>query len=269
MTSIINYREAENVLYSDSKKIKPLELDHYGILYKSDQTLLHWFYPSQKVSNRCFVIFPGGAYSKISMLTEGVDIAKEICSCGDHAVVVQYRLPHGDIRKTLDSLYTSLEEMSQKILKEKIGIEEMHLVGFSAGGHLAGLVAGSKGVCRATEMCLNFRSLCLAYPVITMSKSYKDKVCLMNMGNNIKLMNVEKRYSLELGVNHDTIPSFIMYAKDDQRISPKHAQLFIDQLEKFRIQNKVFVIENGGHGFGVSVESDWFQSYLNWVNSLS
>ncbi|QZT37483.1 hypothetical protein K5X82_00990 [Halosquirtibacter xylanolyticus] len=271
MATVITYDKKEKCLYSDQDKKTLAELDHDGILFESNQTILHLFASNHNRKNRCFLIFPGGAYRKLSMNTEGVEIARDICLHGDDAIIVQYCLPYGDIRDSLASIYYALHKLWLSPIGKKIDWNNMHIIGFSAGGHLAGLISNLVNFpFDHHSLWFNLKSLCLGYPVVSMIESFKDEGCLAKIGSDWNIQENIKLYSLECLISSNTVPSFIIYARDDQRISPKHSVLYLDKLLEFSVYHEKFILDIGGHGFGKGdgLKDNWFCHYLKWINTL-
>ena len=100
-----------------------------------------------------FVIFPGGGYHHLST-REAEPVAEKFLSFGYNVTIVKYSVaPHADFIQLKQGL--EVVELLSKTY------DKIVVCGFSAGGHLAGLVATEKAK-------NNIKAMILCYPVITL-----------------------------------------------------------------------------------------------------
>ncbi|MDO4549689.1 MAG: alpha/beta hydrolase [Planctomycetia bacterium] len=101
--------------------------------------------PKEKKSDVCMVIFPGGAYMNLAKEHEGYKISDFFASKGITSVVVFYRVPR---REGVEKHRAAWQD-AQRAIKfvrfhaKEWGIHEEKIgcMGFSAGGHLALMMA--------------------------------------------------------------------------------------------------------------------------------
>ena len=78
------------------------------------------------------------------------------------------------------------------------------------------------------------------------------------------------RFSNENNVTSDTPPTYLMHAEDDKVVPFQNVVMYKEKLDKFQIDNRLYVYNKGGHGFGMvnKLEAgDWFLDMLNWLNN--
>jgi acetyl esterase/lipase len=149
----------------------------------------------------------------------------------------------------------------------KIGI-----MGFSAGGHLAGSASTLYGY-RIYEPADTISARpdfsCLIYGVLTMKDTYEHsnskKVLLGKQPDSL----LQERFSPGYQVNEKTPPAFIVHASNDSTVPAVASIQYYSALRKFSIPAELHIYETGGHGFGLArnrnTESEWPQACLNWM----
>ena len=118
-------------------------------------------------AKRVLFILPGGGYGSLSTLAEGLPFAQQAFLAGDAAVVVGYRYgKEAAYPNVLDDLAMAVSLVYQKrVLGEEV--LPYTLLGFSAGGHLAGVFASeAEGYSRYHLPSPS--ALALAYPVVSL-----------------------------------------------------------------------------------------------------
>ena len=187
-----------------------------------------------KVNGCAIIVIPGGGYSGLTYQGEGVRTAKELAKNGFTAFVLKYRLP--DDSTMIDKKIGPLQDAQQalKSVREnasKWGIDpaRIGLMGFSAGGHLASIVAtrfedtlieNKEG----TSLRPDF--LVLVYPVTSM----QDNLTHMDSRNALLGKNPSKelidKYSSELQVTAKTPPTYITQTGDDRLVDVDNSIVF-------------------------------------------
>ena len=92
------------------------------------------------------IICPGGGYARLSIDSEGYDVAKRLNEMGVTAFVLKYRLPNDESQPDkstapLMDAQQALRLVRQQAAKYNINPERIGLMGFSAGGRLVSTVS--------------------------------------------------------------------------------------------------------------------------------
>ena len=130
-----------------------------------------WVYlpPKAEATGRAVVICPGGGYSHLAMNHEGHDWAAFFNNMGIAAVVLKYRMPHGDCDVPVSDAEEAVRLVRRNAANWNIDPHDVGIMGSSAGGHLASTVATrAKG-----DALPDFQIL--FYPVITMMPDITHK----------------------------------------------------------------------------------------------
>lgn len=243
------------------------------------------FLPSKKnASGQAVVICPGGGYGILAYDWEGVDIAKWLNSKGIAAIVLKYRLPNSKSnivpnKSPLMDAQRAIRLVKSNAEKWHIKKEEVGIMGFSAGGHLAS-TAGTHfdaGNPNATDL-VDQQScrpdfMVLAYPVITMSKPSMHAGSRDNLIGQKPDAQLANFYSAELNVTNDTPPTFLVHATDDGAVPVENSLMMYKALKDKNIATEMHLYPKGGHGFGLALgiagTESWTDSCIDWLRRLN
>ena len=135
-------------------------------------------YLPENASGRAIVDCPGGGYTHLAVDHEGHDWATYFNQQGIAFFVLTYRMPAGDRSIPMGDAQNAIRMVRDSAALWHINPEDVGIMGFSAGGHLASTVSThSEYDCRP-----NFSIL--FYPVISMDENETQKgTCQNFMGN--------------------------------------------------------------------------------------
>ena len=119
-----------------------------------------------KATGRAILICPGGGYGMVALSHEGYPWAEYLADQGIAAIVLKYRLPRGNFKIPVSDAEETLKMIHDSTKVWSINPNDVGIMGFSAGGHLASTIATH------TQPELRPKFQILIYPVITMDKSY-------------------------------------------------------------------------------------------------
>ena len=168
---------------------------------------------AKKATGRAVVCCPGGGYSHLAMDHEGHQWATFFNNQGIALIVLKYRMPHGNRLVPISDAEEAIKTVRKHATEWHIDRNNIGIMGFSAGGHLASTIAThSKG-----EAAPNFQIL--FYPVITMDMGFTHKGSHDNFlgdGHSKKeLRKLEADFSNDLQVNRTTPRAFLALSDDD------------------------------------------------------
>ena len=119
------------------------------------------FLPNEKkATGRAVVCCPGGGYSHLAMQHEGFDWAPFFNEQGIALIVLKYRMPHGHYTVPAEDAEEAMRLVRRDAEAWHINPNDVGIMGFSAGGHLASTVATHA----TSDTMPNFQIL--FYPVI-------------------------------------------------------------------------------------------------------
>jgi acetyl esterase/lipase len=219
------------------------------------------------------VICPGGGYSGEAIDKEGYQVAEKLCAAGIAAFVLKYRLPTG-IAPAANEDPLPLQDLKRALQLVRGNAEQFHIdahkvgvMGFSAGGHLAGLLATSTDDAQAhAEFAI------LAYPVVSMTDGLAHAGSRQQLLGKDASVELKDRYSIEKRVSSRTCPLFIVHAKDDTGVPVKNSMELAGAARQANVPCKLMLIEKGGHGFGIGVHggeaAGWLDQCLAWMHEM-
>ncbi|MBC3541022.1 alpha/beta hydrolase [Rufibacter sediminis] len=231
-----------------------------------------------KANGTAVVICPGGGYWILAAGHEGADVARKFAANGVTAFVLKYRLPDPAITSQpeitpLQDAQQALYLVRKKAKEYNINPEQVGMMGFSAGGHLAS-TAGThytkSQIPNPENLSLRPDFLLLIYPVISSDTAIWHQGSfdrLLGKGASKQKMQA---YSNEQQVTAQTPPTFLVHASDDDLVPVQNSVVFYQALLQHKVPAELHVYQRGGHGFGMvnkTTKDLWFDRCLNWMGS--
>ena len=198
-----------------------------GKIYKSDILIL---------------IIPGGSYLHL-VNHEREPIAKKFFSFGYSSAILLYSVYPECYPNNYNQGLQAIQILSSKFKK-------IILMGFSAGGHLAGLLGTSQ-----RNKLFNTIGMVLCYPVISFIKNAHKGSRDNFFGNKIKNdIKNQKLFSIENRVTSKTLPTFIWTVKPDKTVPYENTLYMIEKLKEKKVFHDYIIYETGRHGMALADE---------------
>jgi len=242
---------------------------------------LHVFRPTQS-NGHALLVIPGGAYSFVSVVNEGIEIADRMTAHGFTVFVLTYRLPgegwaaRADV--PLQDAQRAMRVMRSRAAQFEFDAESVSVVGFSAGGHLAATLATGHAehvyapVDAADRFSARPFAAALLYPVVTMRRPWThDLSRALLLGDMPTDADVERR-SAELHVNAATPPVFIVHAIDDKAVPVENSVRMMNAMRMANRPVEAHLLQEGGHAFGTgrprTPSEHWIDLFDAWLMRL-
>lgn len=211
-----------------------------------DTARIHVFLPDEgKSTGRAIVIMPGGGYESLSMQHEGTDWAPMLNDMGIATIVLQYRMPAGNAKVPVSDAEEAMRTVRRNAKSWHINAEDVGVMGFSAGGHLASVLA----TLSKADAKPNFQIL--FYPVITMMPDFTHKGSHDNFLGQRAHKKDEQKYSSDMQVTRLTPRACIILADDDHVVEPMNGVNYYSELYRHDVAASLYVYPDGGHGWGM------------------
>ena len=231
-------------------------------------------YTPKNNSGKAIVICPGGGYRVHAINPEGHGIAKWLNKHGITGIVLEYRFPKGRKLVPLFDANRAIRFVRHNAQKLGINKNQIGILGFSAGGHLASSALVHQLACPVQDDISSQNARpdfgVLIYPVITMGQHTHSGSKFNLLGKNPSEKDL-RFFSTELQVNSFTPPVFLAHALDDKPVPPMNSKLFYERLKKKGGSAKYLELPNGGHGLsgykGPSWDA-WQKESLKWINNI-
>ncbi len=235
---------------------------------------LTYYLPSEEYrTGQTVLILPGGGYGLVSSAKEGHRPAQLLCAHGIAAAVLEYR--HSPRRWPVPLLdaQRALRICRQQALENGLHQDQVGVMGFSAGGHLAGTLAmhpehpesAIGGALDAVSGLPDFQIL--IYPVVSFVEPYSHFGSRDNLLGKPADPDLARALSLETLAGPHAPPAFILHAQNDQSVPPENSHLLAQTLTRHGVKTQFHLIPEGGHGFGLGANLPWGRWMLDWIAS--
>jgi acetyl esterase/lipase len=185
------------------------------------------------------IVLPGGGYSAHAAL-EGEPIVSWLSGLGVEASVVRYPL---HVRHP-----APLEAVRSEIRRRRAaGTDRIGLVGFSAGGHLAGLAA----LAPAAHEDESVQFAVLGYAITSMETASYRPARLILLGAHAT-PELRRATSLDALVTSSSPPFFLWHTAEDIVVPPEHTYRLAASLASQRVPHAAHVFAHGPHGLGLA-----------------
>lgn len=218
------------------------------------------------------IVCPGGGYTHKAE-HEGEPIARWLNTIGINAFVLDYRVapymhpyPMLDVQRAIRYVRYNCKEFN--INPNKIGI-----LGFSAGGHLAGMSSvhfdsGKQDGDEIDKVSSRPDMAILCYPVITTGEYSHLGSFKALLGENPSQELLEYA-CIEKQIKENTPPVFLWHTAEDSTVPMKNSLLFAEALREKEIDFELHVFPKGRHGLGLAYEiphvARWTRLCEEWL----
>lgn len=221
------------------------------------------------------LILPGGGYGLVSTAKEGHRPAMLFSAHGIAAAVLEYRhepqrhpVPLLDAQRGIRVLRQWAEQHGLR--RDRIGV-----MGFSAGGHLAGTAATQpdhpEGRVGDTLDAVSCRPdfAALIYPVVNLVDP-----AFAHMGSRRNLLgpdspeDLARNLSVDLSVTPETPPMFLFHTQEDESVPCLNSIMLYTALTSNKVPSELHVYAKGTHGIGHAANHPWGRLLFDWIETL-
>jgi acetyl esterase/lipase len=184
------------------------------------------------------IVLPGGGYAQ-HVAHEAEPIVDWLNGLGLRASVFRYPL--------LVRHPESLHALRAAIRRQRDGgAERIGLIGFSAGGHLAGLAALAPGA--DLREAVDFAVL--GYAITSMETETYRPARVILLGDEAT-PQLRRATSLDALVTHSSPPFFLWHTAEDAYVPPEHTYRLARALAANEVAHTVHVFAHGPHSLGL------------------
>lgn len=204
------------------------------------------------------LVIPGGGYRFVSD-READPIAMQFLAMGYSAAVLNYSVaPEAEYPTAYFQGYAAIKYLKEHAEELCIDADKIVVCGFSAGGHLAGMLGtGSNDPLvlehfKADKDFFKVAGMILAYPVITggefAHRGSFDSLLgeLKDDADMLDKMSIDKR------VDSDTCPAFIWHTFTDHAVPVQNSLLMSEAMTRNQIPFEMHILPVGGHGLSLA-----------------
>lgn len=234
-------------------------------------------YRPNSPNGKAVLVCGGGGYFRIQLWKESTPIAKLLQRGGYTVFELIYRLPGDgwdasapfmDAQRAMKIIRSRAKEFS--IRQDRIGI-----MGFSAGGHLAGYTAllpdaalyEGRDETETQSARPDFSAL--LFPVVSLRGPYDTTRTRREIIGLDPSLTAQNAWSLDTHASKTAPPTIIISAADDQITPPGHGITLFEAMNGKGAAAELHIFEEGGHGWGLGtggqILSLWPKIFENWI----
>jgi acetyl esterase/lipase len=240
-----------------------------------DNPAIFLYLPAARKPTPGIVVCPSGEYMALSMDHDGRQVAEWLNTLGIAAFVLKYRVaPAYRYPVPLLDAQRALRYVRSNAALYNVAANEIGIMGFSAGGHLAAMVAthfdAGKAVPsdRIDRVSSRPDFLILAYPMISCTEAFRFAASCTNLLGSHADANAAGAVSPEKQVTPNTPPTFLFHTYDDPTVSVENTLAFFAALHRAGVPAELHIFDHGAHGVGLAqddaVLSSWPKLLENW-----
>ena len=214
------------------------------------------------------LVCAGGGYRRIETGNESVPAAEWLAARGVTAYVLRYRLPDEGWAAT-----APLQDAQRalRLIQAQPGIQRLGVLGFSSGGHLAGLAA-ARGrqlaytpvdAADAAPVALAFAGL--IYPVISLLPPNAHTSTRRQLAGDDPA--AAEAFSVQRQVTPAMPPTFLAQAIDDPVSPIDNSLLMLAACRAAGVKVEAHLFQAGGHGWGLGhgETAAWPALFAAWL----
>jgi acetyl esterase/lipase len=206
------------------------------------------------------IVLPGGGYAEhaaheaepIARWLKGLDVAASVFR---YPLMARHPAPLNALRAEIRRL-------------RDVGSTRIGVIGFSAGGHLAGLAALADDA--DADEAVDFAVL--GYAITSMETETYRPSRLILLGKDAT-PELRRATSLDALVTRASPPFFLWHTAEDEYVPPEHTYLLAAALAAHAVPHAVHVFAHGPHGLGLANGAGdaaaWTALAASWVREQS
>lgn len=231
--------------------------------------------PRPAADHRGFVlVLPGGGYAHRAE-HESVDVVAWLSEHGVASGYLDYAIAPERYPTALDQVLTALAELRAGVHGEVTG--PVAVLGFSAGGHLAGTaltatpdeLAAVQGRSAPGLTVARPDAAVLCYPVTSLVRTPHVGSRENLLGDRADDATLAAGLSTEQRVDAATAPTFLWHTADDETVHVSHSLGLAAALGDQGVPYELHVYPTGHHGLGLApgggTVEEWTTASLRWL----
>jgi acetyl esterase/lipase len=212
------------------------------------------------------LLVPGGGYGFIAWDNEGEEQARWLTARGVTCFILSYRLPgEGWADRSLVPLQDA--QRALRLIRARAGefgvdAGRVAVLGFSAGGHLAGSLATRFAeavyapVDEIDRQSARPDLAGLIYPVVSLHETFTHEGSRDNLLGPDSTADQRRHASVEARVTAETPPIFLAHTSDDGVVPIDNSLALYRALLAAGRTGELHAFDQGGHGFGVRLPKE-------------
>lgn len=231
---------------------------------------------------KAMLVLPGGGYGTVCADREGEPVALAFLPYGYNAFVLHYSTTETSKNRfpvQLMQAALAISYIKSHAQTYQIDPEQVFVVGFSAGGHLAGCLAtmwNCPEIAEVTHLSPQHSrptGALLIYPVVTGVEQCAHMPSFQNLlGQEAPSWEELRDCSLECRVDQNACPVFLMHTANDELVGVQNSLLLANAYAEAGVPFELHIYPDAPHGIALgneitecSVEKWKNKSIAKWV----
>ena len=239
----------------EQRKNEPEQAKDWWVKNVHNPSLTVYLPPKEKANGSAVIICPGGGHNQLVFTAEGQDAAEYFNSIGVTAFVLKYRLFREDNsaykpEHTLQDGRRAMRLVRQQAITWSLDTNRIGLMGFSAGGELAGWVA---------------------FHLANENEVITDNIDKLTCKPGFLILVYPGPLAVPDTIRHDAPPLFMVAANDDACCSEPVVKL-LQLYRKANVKTEIHLYAQGKHAFNMGKRSalksinTWPQRMADWLS---
>ena len=230
-----------------------------------------------RANGAAILLISGGGYAHIELGKESGPAAAWLATLGVTTFELVYRLPGegwGSSAVPFQDGQRAMRLIAARAAEFGIDRAKIGVLGFSAGGHLAGMLAAQPGHRWYSPVDDADRSggrpafAALIYPVLTMMAPFDTTHAKKSIIGPHPAPDQRAAYSVERLVTSQMPATFLVQALDDPVAPVDNSLLMLAALRSAGVPAELHLFQAGGHGWGLGAEGSqvhaWTGLFVAW-----
>jgi acetyl esterase/lipase len=233
----------------------------------------------QRPNGTAILFVPGGGYERVAMEADGGAIARHFAERGYTVGALLYRLPYDGWAAGPDAPLQDAQRAFRLLARSAGSSARVGTIGFSAGGHLAGMLATRfrdatySAIDSADALSARPSFAGLFFPVVTMTSPFAHEQSRRNLIGAQPTAERIRHWSLEQNVRKDMPPTFVSAATDDKVVPVENSLMLFSAMRQVGTASALHIFDVGGHGLGGLSKSGpghfWPELFEDWLSRQS
>lgn len=230
------------------------------------------------------LICPGGGYSWCSQ-REDEPMALKMLGMGYRVFILNYSCAPCHFPAQLCEVAAAMELISTNADAWHIDVERIAIMGFSAGGHLAGHYSNAYDCPEVRALFPESKAVkasILCYPVISALPEHRHEGTICNVSGHQEITDADvRKFSLDQLVSDKTPPAFIWHTSEDDVVPVTNSILYAKTLAEKKIPFDLHIYTHGRHGLSTvdsmtcedldpntKLAGQWLPTLKQWLNVM-
>ncbi|MEB6665185.1 alpha/beta hydrolase [Achromobacter ruhlandii] len=234
-------------------------------------------YRPERPNGSAMLVIAGGGYAHIERGAESTPACLWLQSLGVTAFELVYRLPgeHWPAMAPLQDGQRAMRVIRASAQSFGLDTGRIGVLGFSAGGHLAGVTAATPGLARyqpvdeADRLSSRPDFAGLIYPVLTFMPPFDHTHARRSIVGQHPTAEQSAAFSVDLLATAQMPPTFLAQAQDDPIAPVDNSLLMFAALRRLGVPAEMHIFAAGKHGWGMgkpdSLVHAWPGLFTQWA----